>query len=234
MHVPPITTVPETAVWDVVASRQLRAATRDEHLASEAALDLASLTTPAALAAVLRGWLSVWQAVAMSAQEPSACSTARAELLGPAAQALDWLAVDVAELDAVAGHGGRRSGHQARATGTTATSGGDDSGGFAELLAVPSCSWGVAYVLGGSRLGGGVLAPMLSRAISLPDAIGTSFLRSVGTDPGRDWVAFRRRLDSVKLDQEQLISTIDAARWTFERVGAQIAARSREHPGVTS
>lgn len=224
----PTTAVPEATLLDGSVSRQLRAATRDEHRASEAALDLASLTTPAALAALLQGWVSVWLDVARAANGPASCSTARAELLRPATLALDWLAVDLADLAVVAGRGDRRCRSVTPSTDRRASVG-DHSGGFSELLAVTSSSWGVAYVLGGSRLGGAVLAPVLSKAVRLPDAIGTTFLRSASTDPGREWVAFRRRLDSLEISAEQLAVAVDAARWTFDRVGAELSARHREH-----
>jgi heme oxygenase len=100
---------------------------------------------------------------------------------------------------------------------------------FRELLSAPSSSWGVAYVLRGSRLGGAVLAPLVSDATGLPAGTGTAYLRSAGDEPGRDWVDFRRRLDVLDLSFEQIDLASDAARWTFARVGSELAAGRQRH-----
>ena len=194
------------AVLDSSTSNRLRAMTRDEHLAAEAALDVMSLRTPASYAALLDGWATVWQSVSTAAHEPLVCSTAREELLVVAHQALEWIAADLTDL---AVHG--------------AASGGQPAGGFAGLLERPGSTWGVAYVLRGSRLGGAVLAPIVSASVGLRAGVATSFLRSAGTDPGREWVAFRRRLDAHQLAPEQMAVAIDAARWTYARVGAELS-----------
>lgn len=212
-------------------SSQLRSRTRDDHLASEAAVDFASLRTPAALAAFLQGWATVWQAVRRAAHAPSACAAGRQELLAPATEALNWLGTDLTDLATFPGGDDPRAvvdfSRSVRPDARMAGEAVDVR--FAELLAAPSSSWGMAYVLRGSRLGGSVLAPLVSDSTGLPVGTGTAFLRSAGTDPGREWVAFRRRLDVLDFSSEETDVAVDAARWTFARVGVELSGRHQRN-----
>ena len=187
-------------------SATLRARTREEHEAVEAALDMTQLRTRAGLVSVLCGWSAVWDQVRLAVLEPGATATAAAELALPSAQALDWLAADLADLAPAVG-----------AAPPTATP--DAAATLRRFLADPSAVWGVTYVLRGSRLGGGVLAPLVRGALDLPDDSGTRFLASQGTDAGREWVSFRRRLDAAELTASELSAAVEAARWTFGWVG---------------
>ena len=193
-------------------SSYLRAWTREEHEAVEAALDMQELRTSAELVAVLLGWVAVWNEVRLAVVEPGAAAAGTAELLIPSAQALDWLAADLADLAATAG--------AASPHGATP----EDARMLRRFLDRASMTWGVAYVLRGSRLGGRVLAPLVRDALQLSGDGGTHFLASRGTDPGREWVSFRRRLDAVALTATELTEAVEAARWTFRWVGA--AARN--------
>lgn len=200
------------------ASACLRQRTREEHEAIEAALDMEHFRTRAGLVAVLRCWVAVWNQLRLAVVEPGASGTAAAELLVPSGQALDWLAADLAFLappaDAVAAY-------------RTVPA---DAHTLQRFIADPSASWGLAYVLRGSRVGGGVLAPLTREALDLPDDRGTHFLASRGTDPGREWVSFRRRLDAVELTAAELTAAVDAARWTFGWVGTAAAPDARMAP----
>jgi len=189
----------------------LRARTRAEHVAVEAALDMSQVRTCPGLAAVLLGWRAVWNQIRLAVAEPGACRTATAELRCPSDQALDWLAADLADLAPAAGEAPPRR---------VAPS---DARVLRQFITHPSASWGVTYVLRGSRLGGGVLAPLVRRALEPPGDRGTRFLASRGTDPGREWVSFRRRLDAVELTTVELTAVVAAARWTFRWVGVATA-----------
>lgn len=192
----------------------LRVWTREEHEAVEAALDLSQLRTSVGLAAVLLGWVAVWNQIRLALVQPGAAATATAELLIPAEQALGWLAADLAELAPAAGLVPPRRAPPG------------DALVLGRFLAHPSSSWGVAYVLRGSRLGAGVLAPLVRGALELPGDCGTRFFASRGTNPGREWVSFRRRLDAVELPAVNMTATVAAARWTFRWVGVTTAIDS--------
>jgi heme oxygenase len=197
------------------SSCQLRLQTREEHAAVEAVLDVAKWRSGSDLAGVLQGWAVVWGAVSCASAAPAACRESRQELTDLAAQALRWLQSDLADL----GYGSRPS--------LRSTAGGPAyCAAVADYLAQPAGSWGVAYVLRGSRLGGAVLAPQIRASLNLPTDGGTRFLASAETRPGRDWVAFRRRLDMAGLSPGQLVIAVDAARWTFRWVGAATALRA--------
>jgi hypothetical protein len=57
-----------------------------------------------------------------------------------------------------------------------------------------------------------VLAPRVGAALALQDGCGTKFLRSAGTEPGREWVDFRRRLDGMEVSSSLLAVNVDAAK----------------------
>ena len=196
------------------SSACLRVGTRAEHAAVEAGLDLRRLRYPAELAALLHGWTGVWHQVQLAAAAPGAAAEATAELLPPATQSLRWLERDLADI------GGASAGVLAHET--SARTGAAGGSRLRRFLAETSTTWGVAYVLRGSRLGGSVLAPLVRARLGLTSASGTCFLASDGTDPGREWVSFRRRLDAADLLATDLAAAVDAARWTFRWVGTVI------------
>ena len=219
---------PSPAAW-------LRAATRDDHLAVEARMDLASTVRSVSdLSDLLRGWSTVWDSVHRRAAGSGTCRPARDELLGASTLSTSWLRAD---LRALAHLQARRAGCRLTvADGCGAVPDRPDEHGIelARLLTQPAGGWGVAYVLRGSRLGGGVLAPRISAALSLPDGVGTRFLESVGTEAGREWAAFKLRLDRAELTDDELASAAGAARWTFRWVGATIATALRTLTGRPS
>lgn len=175
-------------------------------------MGLAKLRSGSDLAGVLQGWAVVWTAVSCASAAPAACRESRQELTDLAVQALRWLRSDLADL----GFGCRPS--------LRATAGGPAyCAAVADYLAQPAGSWGVAYVLRGSRLGGAVLAPQIRASLNLPTDGGTRFFASAGARPGREWVAFRRRLDMAGLSPGELVIAADAARWTFRWVGTATA-----------
>lgn len=192
-------------------SAGLRAGTRVEHESVEAAVDLDLLQTSAGLASALLGWFAVWDQVRRAVVAPGAAVEARAELLVPSAQALDWLAADLADLAPAAGEV------------TPRLTSPEDARVVRQFLVERSASWGLAYVLNGSRLGGRLLAPLVRGALGLPVDCGTRFLASRGTDPRGEWVAFRRRLDAADLSAPQVTAAAEAARWTFRWVGTATA-----------
>lgn len=208
------TSEPAAAAW-------LRRHTRQQHAAAEAGLDLRRLEQPAGLAGLLRSWQTVWSSVLGVVSAPGVARTARAELLVPATQSVAWLRSDLDDLHGVLGT------RPARPAVDGARDAGAAEGAVVadlhRLLAEPAGSWGVAYVLRGSRLGGSMLAAQVRTAPWLPPGGATAFLSSQGTDTGRDWVAFRRRLDALALGPADLQAAGAAARWTFAWVGAVAA-----------
>lgn len=195
-----------TAAW-------LRSHTRQAHAAAEAGLDLGRLNQPGELGRLLSGWAVVWHAVLDVTTAPEAVREARAELLVPALQSVAWLQSDLA------GHEVRPGCLAETGNGVGSTTRSD----LIDLVSRPVSVWGVAYVLLGSRLGGSVIAGQLSGDLRPSAGCGTAFLTSKGIDPGREWVAFRRRLDALGLSEVDLHAAGTAARWTFSWVGAIIA-----------
>ncbi len=63
-----------------------------------------------------------------------------------------------------------------------------------------------------------MLAPRVRAALTLPDGVGTRFLSSAGSRPGREWTDFRRRLDGLELSGAEFDGAVGAARWTFHWV----------------
>lgn len=190
----------------------------------EARLEPGRIRRPADLARFLHGWQGGWRTVLSAASAPEACADARAELREPAEQAIAWLRRDIVDLcDSVLGVAPYLEG-----PGAPHTAG--DRSALDGLLSSPASAWGVAYVLRGSRLGGSVLAPALRLRLNLASGFGTTFLASEGTDPGREWVAFQRRLDALELGQVGLRAAVDAARWAFSWVGTVVAAGLTHRP----
>ncbi len=145
------------------SSACLRDDTRAEHDAVEAGLDLRRLRHPAELAALLHGWTGVWHEVQLAAAAPGAAAEATAELLPPATQSLRWLERDLADI------GGALAGvlpHE-----TSARTGAAGGSRLRRFLAETSTTWGVAYVLRGSRLGGSVLAPLVRAPVGAHERI---------------------------------------------------------------
>lgn len=187
-------------------SSWLRTQTRVEHRAVERHLDLDRPLTAADAMNVLTGWASVWHEVRTSVAAPGASTTAATELAPLADQALAWLAADgVAPAEPTPGAPEARGPRQL---------------GLSELLVDPAAAWGVAYVLRGSRLGGAVLAPRVDAALIPLTGAGSAFLGTAGANPGREWVAFRRRLDASGALRSEAVT---AARWTFCWVGRVLA-----------
>jgi len=188
-------------------SSWLRTETRVAHRAVERDLDLDRPLTAADAMAVLTGWASVWHEVRRAVADPGASTTATTELAPMADQALAWLAADgVAPGEPTPGAPESRGSRQL---------------GLSELLVDPAAAWGIAYVLRGSRLGGAVLAPRVDAALAPLTGAGSAFLGTAGADPGREWVAFRRRLNASGARRSEAVT---AARWTFSWVLGLLAA----------
>ena len=203
-HIPVVRLTPPAPC----ASLWLRTETREAHLAVEAEMDVGRLHDRSDLAGLLRGWDAVWRAVWLAASSPTACREAVDELLPEAGRARRWIRSDLADL------GGDLRG--------SPDAGSADR--LAGLFAVPADSWGVAYVLRGARLGGVVLAPRVRAQLGLPADCAMRFLGSDGRNTGREWGAFRRRLDGLDLSADELRRAVEAARWTFGWV-ATVAVR---------
>lgn len=188
-------------------SSWLRTQTRVQHRAVERHLDLDRPLTAADAMHVLTGWASVWREVRRAVAAPGASTTAATELAPMADQALAWLAADgVAPGELIPGAPEARGSRQL---------------GLSDLLVDPVAAWGVAYVLRGSRLGGAVLAPRVGAALVPLTGAGSAFLGTAGADPGREWVAFRRRLDASGARRSDAVT---AAQWTFCWVFSVLAA----------
>lgn len=85
-----------------------------------------------------------------------------------------------------------------------------------------AASYGTAYVIEGSTLGGMVLAERFERALG--DATPTSYLRLRGAETARRWKAFLdelARADAAMTD-EQRSEAGDAAAETFEAYSAEM------------
>lgn len=189
----------------------LRARTRVEHAAVEARLDLDRPLGADEAVHVLQGWSAVWQDVRAAAAAEGASAVAVQELVPMAEQALAWLADDL-------GAPALRARPEVDGALPCLTA----------LLADPAAAWGVAYVLRGARLGGAVLAPRVDAALVPLTGRPSAFLASPGVEPGREWVAFRRRLDDCGVPAA---AALTAARWTFCWVAAALApAGARPQP----
>ena len=187
-------------------SSWLRTQTRVEHRAVERHLDLDRALTATDAMDVLTGWASVWHQVRTEVADPGASTIAATELAPMADQALAWLAAD-----------GIAPGEP---TPGAPEAPGSREQGLRDLLVDPASAWGVAYVLRGSRLGGAVLAPRVDAALVPLTGVGSAFLGTAGADPGREWVAFRHRLDA---SGAHLSDAVTAAQWTFRWVGSVLA-----------
>ena len=196
----------------MLSSHWLRTQTRDEHLAVEAKLNLDRAFSAADLVGLLRGWRAVWREVQLAAASSQACAQATGEFLIPAAQALDWLQSDLASLGDEPIRD--RASEQAQISASR----------LGCLLEKAATTWGVAYVLRGSRLGGAVLARRVDAALALQNGFGTNFLRSSGAQPGQEWLDFRRRLDGLKVSSSELAASVEAAKWSFRWVGTVIVS----------
>ena len=188
-------------------SSWLRTQTGVEHRAVERHLDLDRPLTAAEAMHFLTGWASVWREVRRAMDTPGASTTAATELAPMADQALAWLTADGVAPGAP--------------TPGAPEAPGSRRLGLSDLLVDPAAAWGVSYVLHGSRLGGAVLAPRVDAALVPFTGAGSAFLRTAGADPGREWVAFRRRLDASGARRSDAVT---AARWTFGWVCSVLAA----------
>lgn len=85
-------------------------------------------------------------------------------------------------------------------------------------------SYGAAYVIEGSTLGGMALAPRFERELGLADGQATSYLRLRGGETARRWRSFLDELARVDaaMDDAQRSEACDAAVATFEAYAAQM------------
>lgn len=168
-------------------SVELRQATRDQHEHAERALDLPGrIGSPADLAGLLVAWRTVWDTVR------SACGTTRddeaARLLVSAVRAGRQINADLATLAVVD--------PSLDVSGPTAAPLHRRTHDLRELRGILGTApgvWAASYVLRGSRVGGTVLAPLISQRLALPDGAAMEYFGDAAA--GRFWVAFRGRLD---------------------------------------
>ncbi len=184
-------------------STWLRGQTSVEHVAIEGLLDLDRPLAAAEAVQVLEGWAALWRDVRAAARSAGGSATAARELAPMADQALAWLAADLGGLAA-------RARHPVDGALPCLTA----------LLADDAAAWGVAYVLRGFRLGGVVLAPRVDAALEPLTGRASAFLGTTGAEPGREWVACRRRLDGSGARPS---GAVTAARWTFCWVAAGLS-----------
>ena len=204
----PLADLPEAQ--PVASSAWLRAKTHEHHIDAKLTVAIDSVNSREALAGFLLGWQEVWTEARTAALSEDASPIARAELVVPSATVVSSLGIDLASIDRpVLGLATVRA---PRAELT-------------DLLSRPGGAWGVAYVLLGSRLGNVAIAPRLRAELNLPGACCPAFLAPRVAHLGRDWNAFRSRLDATPLDHSDLDDAVAAARWTFRWVGAVLAGR---------
>jgi heme oxygenase len=195
----------------VTSSAHLRAETEIAHRAVEALMPIDEIETLGTLADFLSRWHVVWQTTARAANGADACDVARAELAPIAARTTAALTTDLATLG--------------RATTPAAPEGAAGLDTMAALLSDAETAWGVAYVLLGSRLGNAVVASRVRAALALPDDYCSAFLTAAQPHLGRNWNAFRGRLDAAELTHHASDEAVSAARWTFSWVGRHMADR---------
>jgi heme oxygenase len=93
----------------------------------------------------------------------------------------------------------------------------------------PIALLGVLYVLEGSTLGGAVLRRHLAAAFGLTDA-GLRYYSPYGTHPKPHWVAFSERMNAIELNVAEADAIVEAARETFERIGAILVTIGASEP----
>jgi heme oxygenase len=183
-----------TVARQVSFSAELRGRTRDDHEQVERWLGLPDrLTSVGDLARLLHGWREIWADVRAGCGPAGHDESAR--LLVSSVRAVQQSAADlraIAMIDdsddvprAVAAEAGRPRPDDADRCRPTELS---------ALLATEPGVWAVSYVLRGSRVGGSVLAPLITRRLGLPEGVATDYHGDVTT--GRSWVTFRARLDA--------------------------------------
>lgn len=182
----------------------LREATRGQHAALDAALDLTDpRLTLARYVAFLRGSASALAPLERSLRAlpdwPVAMPDADARWKAPA------LALDLGRLDP----GGAPAGEVAVPT--------------VDSLAT---AFGCAYVMEGSTLGGAVLARSIEPALGLSPERGTAYLRAYGDAVGPRWRSFLGRLAGFgdTLAGPDRGALVDAARGTFDAFAGALRA----------
>lgn len=180
----------------------LRTGTRDHHLALERDLDLPGrIRTRGDLAAVLSALLAAW---APLERDLAAADWSGLRLDPRLGAATGLLRADLAALDAAPPAGAGREDGDVR-------------------FDTPARAVGGRYVLLGSALGGGVIAPVVERRLGLAEGEATGFFRRSGRAPGRDWRDFRVALTAREWSPEELTEAAEAARATFTFVGRTAA-----------
>ena len=86
----------------------------------------------------------------------------------------------------------------------------------ADIAATPAARLGVAYVLQGSRHGGGTIAGHLRTTLGLGPDSGAAFLSSGGRDWSGPWAALLARIETELTDADARESAATAAVATFD------------------
>jgi heme oxygenase len=198
------------ATRQVSFSAELRNLTREDRERVEELLDLPwRLQTRSDLSAVLQAWSGLWTDVRSGCGQVGGDESAR--LLVASVRAVQQIAGDLGDL-AVAG-----ATSPARRTCRAEPP-------LAPLLGSPAGVWAVSYVLRGSRVGGAVLAPLITERFRLPEGTAVAYLGD--PDTARAWAAFRRRLDSwgrvARTSARN--QAVRLAHEAFDGVGVRLAA----------
>ncbi|MBF0290177.1 MAG: biliverdin-producing heme oxygenase [SAR324 cluster bacterium] len=80
----------------------------------------------------------------------------------------------------------------------------------------PMSMLGYLYVFEGSTLGGAVLKQQLSKAFGLSDNMGMSYVAQYGDDKRKHWDQFKKKMNSVQLQEDEKQRIVQAAHELFE------------------
>jgi hypothetical protein len=200
-------------------SSLLRCSTNGDHERIEVALGIPDrLHSEADLARLLIAWDTVWADVRAGVQlhRRPAGHDERARLLVSAVRAMQRIRADLAELGPETVRPGPKPGD--------APGSGLPDGDLADLLAAEPGVWAVSYVLRGSRLGGGVFAPLVGERFELPLGVATAYYRDEAAGPS--WISFRRRLDAWGrvAREDDCDQALDLTGTVFALVSARLTA----------
>lgn len=82
---------------------------------------------------------------------------------------------------------------------------------------------GVWYVFEGSTNGGTIIGKRLKDMLGLPDERGTRFTNPHGPQVRARWGEWKQTLDALEFDAPHQLAIIDAARQTFNAIGAMMS-----------
>jgi heme oxygenase len=93
---------------------------------------------------------------------------------------------------------------------------------------------GVWYVFEGSTNGGTIIGKRLKDMLGLPDDRGTRFTNPHGPQVRARWAEWKQTLDALDFDTPHRLAIIDAARETFNAIGAMMSDVHQAMPAISA